>query len=501
VEDAGGDVVPGCSQEGERQPALELSPPRRRGPRAVAPVARALDPRLRGDDEPWLRREPLHHEAGLSSSHTDAPPLSRSVAPAQAGPQWCAPRLPIRSAIALLLVLLLAACAADEPPALRTLEHEAYVWQRQWTPAVGAAVREHSADFRGLRVLVLQQIGDQRIEVRPDLDALRDRRLPLRLVLRIEGSRPRANAEALARALGEIAQPWRAQGLQVEGVEVDHDCAAAALADYADWLRRFRAAAPSDLALSITALPSWLEAPDGLRALREVADETVLQVHAVEAWRSALIDVESSLRWARAWQAHASRSFHVALPAYSLRVQLGRDGTPAAVDAEGVLDRSGQGAQERRADPAEVARLVRGLEAERLPQLQGLLWFRLPVAGDRRSWAPSTLTAVLRGALPPAAIELHAIERGPGLQDLLLRNAGEIDAAAPARIALPAHCTLVEGVGPYAAEPGHTALQAESPPWLAPGAALALGFARCEPALPTRQHLPVDAGDDGVRSP
>jgi hypothetical protein len=409
--------------------------------------------------------------------------------------------LPIRSAIAFLLVLLLAACAADDPPAPRTLTHEAYVWQRQWTPAVGAAVREHSADFRGLRVLALQQIGDERLEVRPDLDALRYRGLPLRLVLRIEGSRPRADADTLAGALGDIAQQWRAHGLRVEGVEVDHDCASAALADYADWLRRFRAAAPSDLALSITALPSWLEAPDGLRALREVADETVLQVHAVEAWRSALVDVESSLRWARAWQAHASRPFRVALPAYRLRVQLGRDGKPAAVDAEGALDRSGQGAQERRADPAEVARLVRALGAEPLPQLQGLLWFRLPVAGDRRSWAPATLAAVLRGALPPAAIELQAIERGPGLQDLLLRNAGAIDAAAPARIALPAHCTLVEGVGAYAAQPGDTALRAALPPWLAPGAALALGFARCEPGLPTLQRLPVDVEEESARSP
>lgn len=365
---------------------------------------------------------------------------------------------------------------------------------------MGAAVREQSADFSGLRVLVLQQIGDERIEVLPDLDALRDRGLALRLVLRIEGSRLRADADMLARALGEIAQRWRRQGLQIEGVEVDHDCASAALADYADWLRRFRAAVPSDLALSITALPSWLEAPEGLSALREVADETVLQVHAVEAWRSALVDAESSLRWARAWQAHAPRPFRVALPAYSLRVQLGRDGKPVTVDAEGALDRSGQGALERRADPAEVARLVRALGVEPLSQLQGLLWFRLPVAGDRRSWAPSTLAAVMRGELPSASIELQAIARGPGLQDLLLRNAGAIDAAAPERVALPAHCTLVEGVGAYAAEPGDTALLAASPPWLAPGAALALGYARCDPGLPPLQRLPVDVEEARARS-
>lgn len=401
-----------------------------------------------------------------------------------------------RGGSAVLILLLLAACASSEAPsAPAPLPHETYVWQRQWTPAVGAAVRELSADFSGLRVLVLQQIGDQRIEVLPDLDALRDRGLPLRVVLRIEGSRPRADAGALARALGDIVHHWRAQGLQVEGVEVDHDCASAALADYADWLRRFRAALPRELALSITALPSWLEAPDGLRALREAADETVLQVHAVESWRTALIDVESSLRWARAWQAHAPRPFRIALPAYAMRVQLGRDGKPAAVDAEGALDRSGARAQERRADPAEVARIVRALEAANLPQLQGLLWFRLPVAGDRRSWAPATLAAVIRGALPLPHIELLAVARGAGLQDLLLRNAGAMDAAAPERIALPAHCSLVEGVGAYAAEPGSVTLSATSPTWLAPAATLALGFARCDPALPTLLRLPVDARD------
>ena len=36
---------------------------------------------------------------------------------------------------------------------------------------------------------------------------------------------------------------------------------------------------------------------------------------------------------------------------------------------------------------------------------------------------------------------------------------------APARIALPPHCTHVEGVGTYAAEPGDTARRAAAPPW------------------------------------
>lgn len=388
---------------------------------------------------------------------------------------------------------MMAACLPAEAPAPeRPIEHEAYVWQRQWTAAVGAAVREGTQDFAGLRVLALQQVDVERIAVTPDLDVLQGRGLPLRAVLRIEGSRPRAEAGELARALGEIVLRWRAHGLQVEGVEVDHDCASAALADYADWLRVFRSGLPSDLDLSITALPSWLEAPEGLAALRGAVDETVLQVHAVEAWRSALVDVDSSLRWVRAWQAHAPRPFRVALPDYALRVQLGRDGRPAAVDAEGTVDRSGERADDRHADPAHVARIVRAMEKERLPQLRGLLWFRLPVAGDRRSWAPATLAAVMLGDTPPVQIELQAIVRGGGLHDLVLRNAGAIDAQAPSRIEFPRDCRVIEGVGAYVGDPVTSSLQAARAPWLSPGASLALGFARCDQALATQRLLRAD---------
>lgn len=392
-----------------------------------------------------------------------------------------------RVPVALLALGLawMTACAPPPPPAPQPrLTHEAYVWQRSWTPAVGVAVREGTADFAALRVLVLQQVGEERIAVSPDLDALRERGLPLRAVLRIEGSRPRADAGALGSAMALVVQQWRAHGLHVDGVEVDHDCASAALADYADWLRVFQSELPRDLVLSITALPSWLEAPAGLGVLRDAADETVLQVHAVEAWRSALVDASSTLRWARAWQAQSARPFRIALPAYGLRVQLGRDGRPAAVDAEGAIDRSGQAAQERRADPVEVAAIVRALQAEPLPQLKGLLWFRLPVAGDRRSWAPATLSAAMRGEAPEARIELQAVARGGGLHDLVLQNVGSTDAQAPAYIQLPAHCPLVEGVGTYRSAVEPAGLKAAQPVWLAPGATLALGFARCGEALP-----------------
>ena len=52
---------------------------------------------------------------------------------------------------------------------------------------------------------------------------------------------------------------WRAAGVDVVGLEIDHDCATAVLADYARWLAANRPPAP--LAWSITALPTWAGAP------------------------------------------------------------------------------------------------------------------------------------------------------------------------------------------------------------------------------------------------
>jgi hypothetical protein len=386
---------------------------------------------------------------------------------------------------------LLAACSRAPEPA-PPLPQEAYVWQRQWTPAVSAAVRERSADFSGLRVLALQQLERGPLELRPDLEALRECGLPLRAVLRMEGTRPRAEPEALAAQISAIVERWRAAGLRVEGVEVDHDCGTAGLDEYAIWLRRFRERLDASGRLSITALPSWLTAPAALAELRDVADESVLQVHALDARRQRLIDVDEALHWAQAWQAQAARPFRLALPAYSLRLRMDRGGRVRAVDAETAIDTAGEGAVERHADPVDLARLVNAVSQQRLPQLRGLLWFRLPVDGDRRSWSAATLRAAMRGEAPGVRIELLARPLGGDRFDLLLHNIGDHDGLVPSRIALGADCRLIEGLPPWQPDRAMHALLASERPWLQAGQQRALGFARCATPLPHRQLLPSD---------
>lgn len=386
----------------------------------------------------------------------------------------------------LTALLLLAGCDAPPPAALT---QEAYVWQRTWTAPVGAAVRSRELDLDGLRVLGLHWVGDNAVATRLDLSALAARALPLRLVIRIEGSRPRIPSATVATAVREVLTEWQSQGLPVQGIEVDHDCGSGGLADYAAWLASLKAELPANLSLSITALPSWLDNPDALRALRGIADESVLQVHAVDARQAHLFNADNALNWVAAWQANAHSPFRVALPAYRLRVRSAANGKALVVAAEGPGELAGDAARERYAIPAEVARVVRELNQMRPSMLRGWLWFRLPVEGDRLGWAPTTLAYAMRGEMPMARIELLAVARGNGLFDLFLHNADQLDGLGPSVIAFPAHCGVLEGSGAFVTDPSTRRLQAEQAPWLSPDQRLAIGFTRCAQPLPAQQVL------------
>jgi len=375
--------------------------------------------------------------------------------------------------------LVLASCARRAPAP----EHEAYIWQRQWTPAVVAAVSLQQSVFAGWRVLGLQVIGSQKIGVRPDLAALARSARPVRLVVRIEGAREPLAVPELMDRLSPLIDEWRSAGLDLSGIEIDHDCATAALDDYASWLRELRGAMPSELKLSITALPSWLDssALDGVLA---TVDDSVLQVHAVEGPDRGLFDADAAMRWTQAWGARTPRPFAVALPAYGVRVDTDAQGRVRAVDAEADIERSGASGRELRADPREVAKLLRELADDRPEHLSGYLWFRLPVAGDRRGWSATALATVIAGQALQARFVVESATNAGGSLDLRVRNVGTLDARPPL-VDLPSHCRLGDALGRYRLQSTKAALQLAPDPdaWLAAGERMDIGWVRCDETL------------------
>jgi hypothetical protein len=303
----------------------------------------------------------------------------------------------VRARAWLVALTVVALGCGRAPAAGPRLEHDAYVWQRAWTGAVAASVAAPPAAIGRLRVLVAE-IDTAATMATPAVAvaALVAARRPVIAVVRVDGARLVAGL-SLAPALAQVAR-WRAAGVDVVGLEIDHDCATAALADYAHWLAANRPPAP--LAWSITALPTWADAP-ALPAVAAAVDELVVQVHAVRA--PAVFAAATARRdLARFAAAVPGARLRVALPTYAVTI----GGAPV------------------RAEPDEVAGFVRALERRPVPGVRGVAWFRLPVAGDRTAWSAATLAAVISGAPLVERITAHAVRRQAEGWDLVLRNGG-----------------------------------------------------------------------------
>ncbi len=353
--------------------------------------------------------------------------------------------------VGVLLLALGLACSrgSEQPP--RALLHEAYVWQRAWSPELGQSLTEAPAELGALRVLARERSGQARtpVDVAVDVAALARSGREVVAVMRVDGTAPLDGISL--QEVAAHARAWRARGVRVRGIELDHDCATSALDGYADWLARERAAL-GDLALSITALPTWSSSPV-LARLVAIPDDIVLQVHAVRA--PTLFTPEEARGFTETWSRATGRPFRVALPTYRVRL---RDGTPLS------------------AEPREVARFLAGLHERPVAGVVGILWFRLGHRGDPEAWSLPTLTAVVRGEPLVPKLLPRLVDAGGGTLDIVLENTGRVDADAPARLSFSGNLEVLDGVGGYAAR--GASLVARTPPRLRVGERRVVGFVR-----------------------
>jgi hypothetical protein len=346
----------------------------------------------------------------------------------------------IRCFLSIILVAVLNACASKSA---LPFDHQAYIWQRQWTPALAAAIDAMRGDFTGWRVLAAESDAAGNLQAAsPQFDLLARSGKPVVAVLRLDGSRPPPSVQALAQRIETIASVWRGAGVNLVGIEIDHDCATAQLGAYADLLAQLRARLPGKLALSITALPTWIGSPALARVLGDV-DASVLQVHAIAAPRvgrgeAGLFDAAQAQRWIDAYAAVAAKPFRVALPAYGVRVGFDDTGRAVAVESEVPRAMDASSVRELRADPREVSRLLRMLEHAHSAMLAGVVWFRLPDEDDRRAWSAATLHAVIAGVELKADFAVRAQAAADGASDIVLANRGTLDAPPPASVEIVA---------------------------------------------------------------
>ncbi len=368
------------------------------------------------------------------------------------------------------------------------LPNDAYVWQRRWTPAVTQALSESTDIVRAWRVLAGEMNADGRWhDAAPDLAALAAANRPVIMVLRLDG---RADALPVANTAARISaarEAWNRAGVTLAGIEIDYDCATSKLPAYAGFLTALKARLDSGLALSITALPTWLSSPD-LDALLRIPDESVLQVHAVLNPAQGLFDARRAAAWLSAYAKHTGRPWRVALPAYGSRVAWDREGNIAAIESELPALMPGGRASELVAKPSTLADFVGGLRRDRPAGLAGIVWFRLPNANDERAWSLATWRAVLTRA--PLQPTLAVTARGPdgnGTQDVLLANTGNVDVALPFAIRWDGACRSADGINGYTLERDAAGmyLRRAQDGLLRAGGLRNIGWIRCETDSPT----------------
>ena len=338
------------------------------------------------------------------------------------------------------------------------LGHEAYIWQRAWTPAVRDRVSEAAPLLRQLVVLVAEvswSAGEPTVaSVAVDCEALRSSPSALGLAVRINAySGPFDETAEATRLIADVADAAvrnaRAAGLLVAELQLDFDCPESRLAGYRVWtkvVRRRLGAVP----MAVTVLPSWMNSPEFTPLVR-AAGAFVLQVHSLQRPQSlheipALCDPERSRHWVER-AAASGVPFRVALPTYSYLLAFDAAGTYLGASAEAAGRTWPAGTQFRllSADAAMAASLVRQWTADRPSLLTAIAWYRLPVASDSLSWQWGTLRAIMRGESPRAELQVETRGTEQGLVEVELRNTGSADVCADVGALL-----RWEGPGPVA---------------------------------------------------
>jgi hypothetical protein len=358
----------------------------------------------------------------------------------------------------LLCVIALSGSVPRVRATAEALPHDAYIWQRAWTPHVIAAARRSSDIVRAWRILLAESSQTGRwTTVSVPWSAILARQRPVIGVIRIDGRLDETRMSAL---LDQVVARVEAEA-NLAGLEIDYDCPTSKLPAYARFLAQLRSRLARHIALSITALPTWMNSAE-LERLTGDLDEIVLQVHAVDDPRRGLFNAEQAERWVKDFGRRIRRPFRVAVPAYDVRVSWRADGRLASVEGEVPLLSGGANSELLGAAPEAVLQFLRSLERAAPDNLVGIAWFRLPTDVDARSWSLQTWRAVIRGALP--AVQLHAMlvpTQRPDVWTVTLSNDGPVDVVLPRQVRLDPACEMADGANGFRLTAA--SLQAERP--------------------------------------
>jgi len=302
------------------------------------------------------------------------------------------------------------------------------------------------------------------------------------LVVRIGASASRL--EWTPAQTAEVAKIFRElAALSPKEIQCDFDCPQKRLGRYKALLDSLQSAA-GGIPVLPTAQPSWLDEPD-FGNLVAGRGGYVLQVHSLQlpkrAGEPVVIFDPPAARGAAKKASAMKVPFRIAMATYGCEVRFGADAKVIDVVSEDADAGPATGRAFALADPVESARLVREWQLNPPAGLSGIVWYRLPVAGDRRNWPWQTFERVIRGEVDLCKPDLE-ISPGAGAKDLFVVNRGTFPVLLPEEIVIAHPVPAADGAGAYRLEQQDDSLhfirRADVWPWLDPGKKIPTGWLR-----------------------
>ncbi|TDU72891.1 uncharacterized protein DUF3142 [Prosthecobacter fusiformis] len=379
------------------------------------------------------------------------------------------------------------------------LPSEVYVWQRSWKPEITASVSNSKGWLQAYHLLAAEvrfEKGEVKTtRIQPDKAAMAGLRVGL--VIRIFPSAAKTGWDVKAVVevvdlVKSLVAEWP-EGSLAE-VQLDYDCPDSKLPDFTRLLTAVKEAV-SPLPVSCTALPSWLREKE-FADLAAVAPGYVLQVHSLHlpdsrGKRVALVDLEETDE-AVARAVKIGVPFRVALPTYSCVVEFDAAGKVREVYAEDVpqaLPLQSSNYLVLDADAYGMTTLVSKWRNEASPLMKSVVWYRLPVAGDRLNWSLDVMKQVVEGTPLKRGWKAECKANDSGVHEIRLRQAGDAPDDLPLvavvtwRGAEPAAADALRGYRMIGSGPGYLGLELEDPgrlPRAAPGTEMVIGWLRLE---------------------
>ena len=379
------------------------------------------------------------------------------------------------------LALVFLALTSCQKPTRLPLTTEAYVWQSPARSEVREAMTRASGHVATLhiRAAELRWTGE-----RFDIDRVLTK-LPspgCGLVVRIGASASRlewtpAQTAEVAAVFHELA------ALAPKEIQCDFDCPQKRLGRYRILLDALQSAA-GGIPVLPTALPSWLDEPD-FGKLVAGRGGYVLQVHSLQlpqrAGQPVVVFDPAAARLAATKASAMKVPFRIAMATYGCEVRFGMDGKIIDVVSEDAVAGPATARAFALADPLESARLVQEWKRDPPAGLSGIVWYRLPITGDRRNWPWQTFERVIRGEVDLSKPDLE-ISSGAGAKDLFVVNRGTFPVLLPEEIVIGHPVPAADGAGAYRLEQQdgvpHFIRRDDVWPWLDPDKKIATGWLR-----------------------